>query len=282
MPVRHWQTWRAKRRLLAPCQLQIPGQFYARELVYPEFESVLSGGPELEPYSGLSELWDAYGTQQMADYPSYLTHLVRRSGIQLRSVLDLACGTGTLTARFAGEVPEVIGLDSNESMLKIARCRKDIHDAVEFVLGDFRDFDLGRKFDAVTCASNSLNYVADRRELAAVFRAVSSHLRPGGLFLFDTTTEFGMRMLSGLYFHADVKGKRFVLRSDYDAANRECNAKVLIAQGIETHLRIPLDPADVEVAARGTGLSIEDYFCNALIPWNWRPGASLFFVMAKK
>ena len=282
MPLRLWQSWRAKRRLLAPCLSLKPRQFYARELRYPELESALRNGPEIEPYSGLAEIWDAHASQQLPDYPSYLAYVARRRNIPLRSVLDLACGTGILTARLAHEVPEVIGLDSNESMLKIARCRKDVHGRVEFVLGDFRDFNLARKFDAVTCASNSLNYVADSRDLAAVFRSVASHLQPGGLFLFDTITELGMRMLSGLYFHADVNGTRFAIRFRYDATDRACKDQGVLAQGVETHLRIPLDPADVEVAARGTGLSIEDYFCNALIPWSWRPGASLFFVMAKK
>jgi len=279
---RTWQSLQAKRRLLAPLWTFEPGQFFADALQYPELECALREGPELRPYEGLAELWDTHCAPRLPDYPSFLASLAERRGIGLRSVLDLACGAGTLSARLSRVIPGVVGLDASEAMLEQARRRPDLHRSVEFVRGDFRDFELGRQFDAMTCASNSLNYVADLRELAGVFSAVAKHLKPGGLFVFDTITELGMRQLSGLFFHAEVNGKRFALRFAYDVAGRKETSIAILASGIETHRRIPLNAADVELAARLSGLRVEDSFCSALIPGRWQAGNMSFFVLTKQ
>jgi len=138
----------------------------------------------------------------------------------LRAVLDLACGTGILTAQLQAVAPEVVGLDASEPMLALARSRRGGAGGPGFARGDFRDFDLSRQFDAVVCASNLLNYVADRAELAAVFRSVSRHLRPGGLFLFDTITSAGMRFLAGQYLHFTSGHHRFALHFSYGHPTR--------------------------------------------------------------
>src|SRR5262249_8526045 len=158
----------------------------------------------------------------------------------LRSILDLACGTGTLTMRLAEIAPEVIGLDASESMLIQARARCSTLSGVQFRRGDFCSFQLGRQFDAVVCAFNSLNYLTDIGELVAVFRSVALHLRPGGLFVFDSFTRKGMLSLSGLYLHTEVNGRRFAMRFDYDPRLRKERALVLLPAGIETHWRIPI------------------------------------------
>ncbi len=268
--------------LMAPLRKCGPGQFFAHSLRYPELERALRAGPELPPYEGLAELWDAHCAPRLPDYPSFLASLAEPRGIRLRSVLDLACGAGTLGARLTRVAPAVVGLDSSESMLAQARRRPDLPSGVEFVRGDFRDFELGRRFDAVVCASNSLNYVADHRELASVFSAVAMHLEPGGLFVFDTITELGMRMLSGLFFHAEANGKRFALRFAYDVAHRREKSTVILSEGIETHRRIPLDVTDVDLAARSSGLQVEDYFCSASLSRRRWSGNMSFFVLRKR
>lgn len=199
-------------------------------------------------------MWDGYVSPHLPDYTSFLGALARRRGIELRPVLDLACGTGALTRRLGGLASEVVGLDASAPMLDFARTRA--HAGSEFVCGDFRDFALGRQFDAVVCASNSLNYVNDTVELGRVFTAVRNHLRPGGVMLFDTITDIGMKGNSGVYFHYEGDGRRFVLVSAYDSNRRRQTARVVVAAGIETHRRIPLDPAEVAAAAKALAWSL--------------------------
>ncbi|HLH28178.1 MAG TPA: class I SAM-dependent methyltransferase [Acidimicrobiales bacterium] len=100
------------------------------------------------------------------------------------SVLELACGTGAILERL-DRVPDRTGLDLSEEMLAQARTRLP---GVELVRADMRDFDLGRRFDAVLCVFDSINHLLDFAEWESTFAAVHRHLVPGGLFVFDVNT----------------------------------------------------------------------------------------------
>lgn len=101
-----------------------------------------------------------------------------------RSLLELACGTGSILERLEG-VPERVGLDASAEMLAEARAKLP---EVKLVCGDMRSFDLGRQFDVVVCVFDSLNHLLDVGEWESTFAAVHDHLVPGGLFVFDVNT----------------------------------------------------------------------------------------------
>ena len=276
-----WRRWRAKVRFLGPVW-RTSGVFY-RDLVYDELKpAALSSRTELPPYDGIAELWHDHVRHSLPDYPSYLAALARDKGVAVRSVLDLACGDGTMTTRLTTIASDVVGLDTSEAMLARARMLNGGQEGLTFVRADFRDFGLGRRFDAITCASNSLNYVSDIGDLARTFRAVSDHLNPSGLFLFDTFTERGMKWLSGRFFHSfGQPGRRFVVGFTYDCAQRVETSVALVSRGYETHRRVPIDPSDVATAIKGTNLEIEDQFAVALLPRRWTSGLQCFFVLRK-
>jgi predicted TPR repeat methyltransferase len=211
----------------------------------------------------------------MPDYPAFLYALAYARGNVIRSVLDLACGTGTLAARMATGGREVLGLDASERMLAEARARCGFSQ-VELVAGDFRDFSLDRRFDAAVCASNSLNYVSEPCQLSDVFRAVAKHLNPGGVFTFDAITGDGMLMLNGVYLHVEIAGARFAIHFRYDPEKRQETSEALLATGVEVHRRVPIEPKDVSAAAAETGLRVEDYFSSAFLPGWLNP--SWFYV----
>lgn len=103
-----------------------------------------------------------------------------------RTVLDLACGTGRLTLPLARSGAEIIGADLSEAMLERARLRATEDGlAVTFLPLDMRDFDLGRRFDAVIIAANSLLHLTDTADLLRFLSAVARHLEPGGRLIFD-------------------------------------------------------------------------------------------------
>jgi ubiquinone/menaquinone biosynthesis C-methylase UbiE len=210
-----------------------------------------------------------------------LCHLAQERGIDVGPILDLACGDGTLAERLAVVASEVVGLDASDHMLDQARARFGRLPGVSFVLGDFRSFELNRQFASIVCASNSLNYVTGPRELSTVFRRVAAHLRPGGLFVFDTITEKGMRALSGLYLHFTSGNGRFALRFSYDAQRRTEKSEAILAEGIEWHRRVPIDLADVQAAADESGLHVDDFFTYARIPGRWALGTYCVFVLSK-
>jgi SAM-dependent methyltransferase len=102
------------------------------------------------------------------------------------SVLELGCGTGDKVLPIAAGGRPCVGVDLSADMLAEAR-RKAFERgvAVEWVQGDMREFDLGRTFDLVFIAANSLLHLHDAASLASCFESVRKHLAPGGRFVFD-------------------------------------------------------------------------------------------------
>lgn len=102
------------------------------------------------------------------------------------SVLELGCGTGHKLIPIASDRHPCTGLERSPEMLAEARRKADERAlAVEWVPGDMRDFDLGRTFDLVFIAANSLLHVHDPVDLLNCLRSVRAHLAPGGRFVFD-------------------------------------------------------------------------------------------------
>ena len=127
---------------------------------------------------------------QMAELlPSVLTRLEARP----RMILDLACGEGTFAVAMAKRGFRVAGLDLSSRMLKFARDRaEEAKVGLDLVRGDMRCLPFADKFDLVTCWFDSLNYLVEPEDLRAAFIGVSHALRPGGLFIFDMNTVYGL------------------------------------------------------------------------------------------
>ncbi len=278
---RAWRIWRAKSMLLAPVR-QFGPESYPRQLLYRElYGSAQAAGPVFPPYHALSEFWHAHAAPGQPNYTTFLQVIAKCRCMELSSILDLACGAGTLTERLARVVPEVVGLDISERMLAQAHARCSGLLGVQLVKGDFRDFKLDRQFDAAVCAHDSLNYVASANELADVFRSVAQHLRVGGLFVFDTITRRGMQDLNGRYLHFEVNGQRFAIHFEYDSCQHTEKSTVMLPAGIEEHCRTPIDPEDVMSASRHTDLEVEDYFSHAILPGKWSVGQRCFFLLLR-
>ena len=101
-------------------------------------------------------------------------------------MLELACGTGVITIPIALDGRPTVGLDRAPAMLDAAKRRAaDAGASVSFVQGDMRDFALGREFELIFVARNSLLHLLTTEDLLAAFTAVRSHLAPDGVFAFD-------------------------------------------------------------------------------------------------
>lgn len=111
-----------------------------------------------------------------------VTRLVRARMPQARTLLDVACGTGAHMATFRERFEEVEGLEIAPPMLELARERLP---GLAFHEGDMRDFALKRTFDAVVCMFCAIGYLGTFEELRAAVRAMSDHLRPGGVLVIE-------------------------------------------------------------------------------------------------
>ncbi|MBN1755120.1 class I SAM-dependent methyltransferase [bacterium] len=102
---------------------------------------------------------------------------------QVKTILDLGCGTGNHAQFLAQRGYSVTGIDLSLEMLKIAR-GKNIEGA-EFILGDLRHLDLKRKFHAAIAMFAVVSYQITNQDLLLTFKSVARHLKKGGIFLFD-------------------------------------------------------------------------------------------------
>jgi SAM-dependent methyltransferase len=136
------------------------------------------------PYQDWAPYWDLLDVDRgpmLAFYRGLLTP-------DRRSLIDLACGTGTITAPLAQDLrriaPEcrVVGVDRSPEMLRYARARDA---GVEWILGEIAAPPVEGRFDLAICCFNTLQETLVDDRLAAAFRAVGQLLGPGGVFAFD-------------------------------------------------------------------------------------------------
>ncbi len=128
----------------------------------------------------------------------YLRQLWRRRGLSPRSVLDVACGTGNMSYLLAEAGCRVAGIDSAAAMIAEARAKSrnrtlpPEQQNPAFYCQDASAIHLDQSFDAAISLFDSLNYLLDYDRLKACFAAVSAHLNPGGLFIFDVNTQYAL------------------------------------------------------------------------------------------
>ncbi|WP_309648445.1 class I SAM-dependent methyltransferase [Nocardioides sp.] len=113
------------------------------------------------------------------------------------SVLELGSGTGRKLIPIAADGHPCVGLELSPDILAEAQRKADVRGVkVEWAQGDMRDFDLGRTFELVIIAANSLLHLQEAGDLVSCFRSVRRHLAPGARFVFDVFNP-SVRMLAG-------------------------------------------------------------------------------------
>lgn len=147
-------------------------------------------------YGEIADIYDSLMTT--VDYDAWFSHYMTlfSMGNPVHHILELGCGTGNMTFRFARHC-DVTGVDLSERMIEEARKKwktAKLEHSVNFIQGDMRSFVSDQKYDAAVAVFDVMNYAVSREELASVCRRVSSVLRPGGRFIFDVNTELAFRL----------------------------------------------------------------------------------------
>ena len=103
-------------------------------------------------------------------------------------VLDLACGTGTMTRELASRGYDMIGVDGSADMLSEAYMKGA--DGILYLKQDMREFELYGTVGATVCCLDSINYLLDEKDVKTTFSLVHNYLDPDGLFLFDVNSPY--------------------------------------------------------------------------------------------
>ena len=153
----------------------------------------------LEQYTALAAYYDRLtGDVDYEKAADRLDKLFQKNKKPIKLVLDLACGTGSLTKLLSEKGYEMISADASDEMLNAARekCR-DLPVPPVFISQSMEELDLYGTIDAAVCTLDSVNYLTDLRQLKRAVSLVSLFLEPGGLFVFDVKSPAAFASLAG-------------------------------------------------------------------------------------
>lgn len=158
----------------------------------------------------------------------FLERLFRKSSIPVESVLDLACGTGTIACLLAERGYRVIAVDGSEEMLTqaAAKAARLEENAPLFLCQAMPRLRLLQPMDAVVSTLDSLNYLTRTRDLRETFRRVRRWLKPGGQFLFDVNTPHKLRRMDGQMYMDETEESFCVWRTFFSERTRICTYQV--------------------------------------------------------
>ena len=146
-------------------------------------------------YNAFSEFYDLLMVDaQYDERAEYVLGLFREFGATPTLLLDLGCGSGEFTKRFAEAGIETIGVDPSEDMLGIAR--EKLPDGL-FLNQSGAELDLYGTVDGAVSLMDSLNHITDYEEFCETLQKVSLFLEPEKLFIFDVNTEYKHREILG-------------------------------------------------------------------------------------
>ena len=173
----------------------------------------------MEAYSGFAEVYDTFMDNiPYEEWCGYLTGLLRDFGVPSGILLELGCGTGSMTELLAEQGYDMIGIDNSEEMLELAAETRAAsgHDIL-YLCQDMREFELYGTAAAAVSVCDSMNYILENEELKQVFSLVNNYLDPGGIFLFDLNTEYKYKELLGDSTIAEDREEcSFIWENQYD------------------------------------------------------------------
>ncbi len=241
-------------------------------------------GDLLSIYDQYASVYDASGqirfTLQMLPY---LEALLERHPVAKGTMLELACGTGTMALAMARKGWRVIGVDASPQMLaeaqrKLETARREVPEPLEvtWVQQDMRMLKLKEPFSLATCFYDSLNYMLTSDDLEQVFRGVYTALAPGGLFLFDMNTPWALETYwDDSTYMTDAPNCTVILASVFDPYRQRTTVTVtsfaregeLYRKSVEVHTEQGYPREHVATLLTDAGLQIEGmYHCFTFEP----------------
>lgn len=170
-------------------------------------------------YGPLAQWYDALtGDVPYEEFASFFERAFQeRARRPVRTVLDMACGTGTLTCMLAARGYEMIAVDSSGEMLSILREKADGIDgpAPLIICQSLAELELYGTVDAAVCSLDGMNYIPGE-ELPEIFRRLRLFVEPDGMVMFDLNTPERLRSLDGELFVDEADGLLCLWRAQFD------------------------------------------------------------------
>ena len=245
----------------------------------------------MDAYHALAVSYDRLTND--VDYGATVTfyyEILNREGLSPRTAVDLACGTGSVSAILARKGLQVIGVDLSEEMLTVAQQKTgELEDPPRFVCQSLQKLHLPRAVDMAVCALDSLDYITDPADCAQAIRRVYKALNPGGIFIFDVNTPEKLWAMDGQVFLDEDDDVYCVWRGEFDEETNICSYGMDLFQrrgklwerSFEEHREYAYSQEQLVGYLKAAGFThIEVYADRRLEPP--RPGEQRIYMKARK
>ena len=179
----------------------------------------------MDAYKNLAASYDRLTND--VDYEAtveFYMEILRREGIEPRTVVDLACGTGSVTEILARKGYRVTGVDMSEEMLTEAAMKTmDMEQPPMYSCQLLQNLRLPRGVDMAVCALDSLDYILDPADCKEAIRRAYKALNPGGIFIFDVNTPEKLRAMDDQVFLDEDDDVYCVWRGEFDEETNICS-----------------------------------------------------------
>lgn len=243
----------------------------------------------MESYTYFAQVYDELMDAPYSEWASYIESIWTDNGLKPDLVLDLACGTGSMTHELAKRSYDMIGIDMSPEMLMMASQKNP---GTLFLNQDMREFELYGTVDAVICICDSINYILEHNEVVDVFKLVENYLNPGGIFIFDINTKHKYEnILADNSFSFTSENAAYIWENFYDADAllneyqatffiKEANGKYVRHE--ELHAQKAHSDQELKEALKASGLEIVNVFANLKKTAPSADCERVFYVVRKK
>lgn len=223
-------------------------------------------------------------------WADYLEEIMNKCGKNRDIILELACGTGSLSRLMCKRGYDIISVDNSEDMLNVAREKCEGEQGLPlFLCQNMCELDLYGTVDITMCCLDSVNYITYMNDLKRMFKRVALFTNPKGLFIFDIKTIGFFKKLKGQMNAVSTEDGFYFWQYDYDSKSRLCQHNVEIFQKIgnsyeryeEIHFQRAYSFAEIENAFKGTGFEIIGRFKNLTFKKADKEEDRVFFVARK-
>lgn len=157
-------------------------------------------------------LMDDFDYKQWFDYIQEIFIRYNKNPVE---ILEMACGTGSLSYYFAKEGYKLTCFDLSDEMLSIAYDKLKRYKSVKILKQDMTNFNINKKFDSVISICDSINYILDEKDLFKTFTNVYNHLSDDGIFIFDINSYYKLKEVIGHNTFVDDRDNIFCTWQNY-------------------------------------------------------------------
>ena len=173
----------------------------------------------MEMYEDFALVYDRFMDETpYEEWCQFVVGRLKQDQIMDGILLDLGCGTGSMTELLAKQGYDMIGVDLSDSMLDIAmEKRAQSGHNILYLQQDMREFELYGTVRAIVSVCDCMNYITEEEDLLTVFKLVNNYLDPDGIFIFDMNTPYKYREILGNTTIAENREEgSFIWENEFD------------------------------------------------------------------